>query len=268
VLKYTEGLSTPESVLYDAEQDRYLVSNINGGPAAADNNGYIAVLSPDGKLTQGKFIAGGVNKVKLDAPKGTGIVKGMLYVADITVVRKFDLHTGAPLGDIKVPGAMFLNDIAVSSDDKVYVSDSGLKPEGDGLGPAGTDAVYVIDKGKLKPIAKSKDLANPNGLAVVGHDLVVVAFGSDEAYRLNDKGQRQDVTKLPAGGLDGVIAIGDEILVSSWQGSSVFRGRLGGKFEVAIPGLKNPADIGYDTKRKRLLIPHFTENSVEVFDLP
>jgi sugar lactone lactonase YvrE len=268
VVKYTDGLSTPESVLYDAEQDRYLVSNINGSPVAADNNGYIAVLSPDGKLTQAKFIAGGVNKVKLDAPKGTGIAKGTLYVADITVVRKFDVHTGAPLGDIKIPGAMFLNDIVVSSDDKVYVSDSGLKPQGDGLGPAGADAVYVIEKGKVKTVAKSKDLGNPNGLAIVGNELVVVTFGSDEAYRLNDKGQKQDVTKLPGGGLDGIVVIGDELLVSSWQASAVFRGKLGGKFEVAVPGLKSPADIGYDTKRKRLLVPHFTENSVEVFDLP
>lgn len=267
-MRFTEGLSTPESVLYDSANDRYLVSNINGGPLEADNNGYIAELSPDGKVTQAKFIAGGVKNVKLDAPKGLGIAKGTLYVSDITVVRKFDAKTGAPQGDIKIPNATFLNDIAVSADDKIYVSDSGLKVGSQGLESNGGDGVYVIEKGKVRAIARTKELAGPNGLAVVGHDLVVVTFGSDEVYKLSDKGQKLDVTKLPAGGLDGVVPLGDELLISSWKASSVFRGKLGGKFEVAIPGLKSPADIGYDTKRKRLLVPHFTENSVEVFDLP
>jgi len=269
VVRFTEGLSTPESVLYDAARDRYLVSNINGGPAAADNNGYIAELSPDGKVIQAKFIAGGVKNVKLDAPKGMGISKGTLYVADITSVRKFDAKTGAPQGEIKFPKATFLNDIAISSDDKVYVSDSGLKPGKDGLEPDGSDAVYVIEKGKTKILAESKDLSGPNGLALVGAELVVATFGSDEIYKLGDKGEKTSVTHLPAGGLDGIVVLGgDELLVSSWKASAVFRGKLGGKFDVAVPELKTPADIGYDTKRKRLLVPHFMENTVEVFDLP
>src|SRR5450432_966827 len=88
VLRFTEGLATPESVLYDEAADRYLVSNINGKPTDIDDNGYITELSPDGKVTKQKFIAGGVNKVKLDAPKGLGLSGGILYVSDVTVVRK------------------------------------------------------------------------------------------------------------------------------------------------------------------------------------
>jgi len=268
VVRYAEGLSTPESVLYDAAGDRYLVSNINGGPASADNNGYIAELSPDGKVTQPKFIAGGLKNVKLDAPKGMGISKGILYVSDITVVRKFDAKTGAPKGEIKFPKATFLNDIAVSTDDKVYVSDSGLKVGKEGLEPDGSDAVYVIEKGKPKVLAESKDLSGPNGLAVVGQELLAVAFGSDELYKLGEKGAKTDVTHLPAGGLDGIVPVGDELLISSWKGSAVYKGKLGGKFEVAVPGLKSPADIGYDSKRKRILVPHFLDSTVEVFELP
>ena len=49
--RVTEGISTPESVLYDAAADRYLVSNINGKPVDADNNGYITEISGDGKVT-------------------------------------------------------------------------------------------------------------------------------------------------------------------------------------------------------------------------
>ena len=36
------GFATPESVLYDAQRDIYLVTNINGSPLAADGNGFIS----------------------------------------------------------------------------------------------------------------------------------------------------------------------------------------------------------------------------------
>ena len=267
VFHLTEGIATPESVLYDEANDRYLVSNINGKPDEADNNGYITEVSPDGKVTKEKFIAGGVGKVKLDAPKGTGISGGILYVSDISVVRKFDAKTGAPKGDIPVPGATFLNDLAVAKDGRVFVSDSGLKTGKAGFEPTGTDAVYVIEKGKLKTVAKSKDLGGPNGLLAVENGVLVVTFGSDELYRLDEKGAKQDSTKLPGGGLDGIAQAGDALLVSSWQASAVYRGTLGGKFELALGELKGPADIGFDSKRKRVLVPRFLESAVEAYDL-
>ena len=264
----TTGFATPESVLYDEVGDRYLVSNINGSPTAVDNNGYITEISPDGKVTKPKFIEGGVGKVKLDAPKGTGIAGGILYVSDITVVRKFDAKTGAPKGEIPVKDSVFLNDIAIAADGRVFVSDSGMKVGANGLEPAGGDAVYVIDKaGKVKPVAKMKELSAPNGLLLLDKKLVCVTLGADEAFSFDDKGAMQEVTHLPKGGLDGIVSVGDSLLISSWQGASVFRGKLGGTFEAVLHGVKAPADIGYDTKRNRVLVPHFTENSIEAFDL-
>jgi len=44
-------------VLYDAAGDRYLVSNINGAPDAADGNGYISELSPTARSRTPKLIA-------------------------------------------------------------------------------------------------------------------------------------------------------------------------------------------------------------------
>jgi hypothetical protein len=49
LLTISEGLAIPESVLYDAAADVYLVSNINGSPLEKDNNGYISIFTPDGK---------------------------------------------------------------------------------------------------------------------------------------------------------------------------------------------------------------------------
>ncbi len=267
VFRITEGIATPESVLYDEANDRYLVSNINGKPDAADNNGYISELSPDGKVLKEKFIVGGVGKTKLDAPKGTGISGGVLYVSDISVVRMFDLKSGAPKGEIPVPGATFLNDIAVAKDGRVYVSDSGIKAGAGGFEPTGTDAVYVIDKGKLKTVAKNKDLGGPNGVVVVDNGVLVNTFNSDEVYRLDDKGEKHDSTKLPTGGLDGMALVGGSLLVSSWKGSAIYRGSLGGKFEAALSGLGGAADFGFDSKRSRVLVPRFLDNAVEVYDL-
>jgi hypothetical protein len=265
VVKYT-GFATPESVLWDEQGDRYLVSNINGKPDGADNNGFISVLSPDGQVTTRKWIEGGKNKVTLNAPKGTAIVKGVLYVADISSVRMFDAKSGAPKGEIKIAGATFLNDVAAAPSGKVYVSDTGVKVGEKGFEPTGTDAVYVIERGKAKPVAKSTDLGRPNGLCATDMGLWVVTMGSGEMYRLDDKGARQDVVKLPKGSLDGINMIGpNTAIVSSWEGSAVFKGEVGGKFDVVLADQKTPADIGYDAKRKRVLIPHFMGDTVEAY---
>ncbi len=265
--KYT-GFATPESVLYDDANDRYLVSNINGKPTDADNNGFISVLAPDGAVTTLKWIEAGKNKVKLDAPKGMAIVKGVLYVADLSNLRMFDAKTGAPKGEIKIPGATFLNDVAAGPDGRVYVSDSGLKLGDKGFEPTGTDAIWVIDKGKAKPLAKSTDLGRPNGLLVTDKGVLVATFGSGELYRLDDKGAKQDTMKLPKGMLDGIVSVGgDTILVSSWEGSAVYRGKLGGTFEIVVAEQKSPADIGWDSKRSRVLVPHFMTDLVEAYDV-
>lgn len=262
------GFQTPESILYDDAADRYLVSNINGDTTKADNNGYISDVSPDGKLTAEKFIEGGKNKVTLNAPKGTGIANGVLYVADIDNVRMFDLKTGAPKGNVKIAGATFLNDIVVNADgSKVYVSDTGVKFGDKGPVPNGSDAIYVIEKGKAKALAKTKDLKGPNGLALVADQLWSVELLGNELYRLDEKGKMQDVTKLPKGMLDGIAVGADgQLLISSWEGSDVFKGAPKGEFKEAFANLKSPADIGFDKKRNRLLVPLFLDNSIEAWD--
>jgi hypothetical protein len=266
-VRFTGAFATPESVFYDEAADRYLVSNVNGKPYEADGNGFISVLSPDGTVTTPKWIAGGVKKAKLDAPKGMGIAQGILYVADITVVRRFDAKDGTPKGDIPIEGSTFLNDISTTPDGRVYVSDSGLKGGANGFEPTGTDAVYIIEKGKPRAIAKMKDLGNPNGLLATDTGVLVVTFGSGELYRLDNEGKRKDITPIPEGMLDGIVALEDSLLISSWKASAIYRGKLHGNFEVVVPNVKAPADIGFDKKRSRVLVPRFTEDVVEAYDL-
>src|SRR5689334_5070452 len=42
------GFKTPESVLYDARADVYLVSNIDGSPLGVDDSAFISRVRPDG----------------------------------------------------------------------------------------------------------------------------------------------------------------------------------------------------------------------------
>ena len=255
----TEGLQTPESVLYDADQDVYFVSNINGKPLDADNNGYILKVAPD-TLKGEKFIEGGKNNVTLNAPKGMALVGDTLYVSDMTTVRLFDRKSGAAKGEVKLPGATFVNDIA--SDGKtVYASDSGMDAKFEGTG---TDSVWQIDGNKAKKIASGKDLGRPNGLDVVDGKLWAVSFASNELYQI-DKGKKANVVKLPKGSLDGLVHLtGGDFLASSWESNSVFRGPAAGPFTEVVSNVKSPADIGYDTKRNVVLVPHFEENKVTV----
>jgi sugar lactone lactonase YvrE len=262
-LPITEGFATPESVLYVADQDVYFVSNINGEPLGADDNGYIAKIDPEtGKVTEGKWIDGAKDTVKLDAPKGMGIANGVLYVADINVVRKFDAKTGEPKGEVKIDGATFLNDIAVTADGGILVSDSGLDAK---FASTGTDAIYSIGADdKVKPLIKDKALAGPNGILAGDAGAVwAVTFGSGEVYAVDAKGKKAAGQKLPKGQLDGIVALdGGEYLISSWEGSAIYRGKPGGEWKAVVENVKSPADIGWDAKRKRILIPIFMGNSV------
>src|SRR5687768_12172618 len=63
-------LRGPESVLYDAAQDVYFISNLNGGLQTVDNNGFISRVTAETLEIDLKWIEGGAKGVRLDAPKG------------------------------------------------------------------------------------------------------------------------------------------------------------------------------------------------------
>jgi hypothetical protein len=262
------GFDTPESVLYDPTADVYLVSNIGGSPTDKDDNAFISRVDPTGKVEL-RWIDSAHSDVELDAPKGSAILGDLLYVADIDVVRMFDRTSGGTRGEIAIPGASFLNDVAASGD-TIWVTDTGVKAGAGGLEPSGTDAVYTIDTkdgNKVTKVVSGKELGNPNGIAVSGDRVAVVTFGSGEMYDLvqKDGGWSTDRhVKLPKGQLDGIVILGDRTLVSSWEGQAVYAVGADGKAAELFTGLEAPADIGFDTKRHRLLIPLFTKSSVTI----
>jgi streptogramin lyase len=265
------GFAEPESVLHDSVADVYLVSNLNGSPLDKDGNGFIARLLPSGDTVDMHWLGGGGNRGMLNAPKGMGIVADTLYVADIDVVRRFHRVTGAVLGEIPISGAVFLNDVATGADGSVYVTDMGLKMGAGRMEGSGTAAVHrILPGGRVQTLAKGDELGSPNGLVVDADGTVTVAgYTSGEVTRIAPNGTRTLIPTQRRGQLDGVVRVRDgTLLVSDWKRSAVYRLRPDGQPEIAVRDLPSPADIGYDARRNRLLVPLMTVNRVEAYALP
>ncbi len=263
------GFATPESVEYYAAEDVYLVTNINGSPLEADGNGYISKISPDGRVIDLKWIDGTKQGTRLNAPKGAAIDGKILYVADLDEVHLFELPGGKQIGSIKIEGSSFLNGITPGGGNSVYVTDSGLMGGEGGFVPSGTDAVYqVMANGKYKTIVKDMDMGRPNGILNHGNDFTIVTFGSGEIYLLDKMGGRKSMPTPPGGALDGLLRMDDEsYLISSWGGSAIYRLDKHGIYSTVVDSIDAPADLGYDNKRNRVLVPLFKQNKVLILPL-
>ena len=258
------GFVTPESVRYDAADDMYLVSNINGSPLEADDNGFISRVSPDGAVADLKWIDGASDDVTLNAPKGMAIAGDTLYVADLTVIRMFDRATGEPRGEVAVDGSTFLNDVASAADGSVYFTDTGMQAGPEGFAPSGTDAVYRLNEGAVEKLAEGDDLLRPNGVAIRNGEVWVVTFGGNQLYRVAG-GAKSSEFELPTGALDGLEFLPDgSALVSSWEAQAVYRQGTDGMMTTVVSDVQSPADIGYDSQRSRVLIPLMELNALHI----
>jgi len=268
-----QGFLTPESVLHDSAQDIYFVSNINGSPTAKDNNGFISRVKPDGAVENLKFIEGGRSGTVLNAPKGLALQGDTLWVADIDVVRAFNAKTGAPIDSVSLSklGAVFLNDLVVTSTGALYITDTGIRFDdvGNVLHP-GPDRLFRIGPDHTVTVAVRGDtLGRPNGIALdpVGKRFVIVESGGKSVLAWKPEDRAPSVIAKGPGGFDGVVIAGPHLLISSWTDSTVSSYETGQEVKV-VTGVPSPADIGYDAKRNRVLVPIFTGNRVEIWQLP
>lgn len=267
VIDSLAGLASPESFLYDAERDQYLVSSINGSIPAQDDNGFISRFNPvDGSVTTLKWIDGASPNVTLHSPKGMAIQGDRLFVADLSVVRVFNINTGAFVANIPIQGATFLNDLTVGSDGFIYGTETALTPVNGTLTATGNEFIYKInpDGYAVTIVVKTPDLDQPNGIITVGPDFMVASRGpSKKLYRVSAAGVISNVRQLPGAILDGIVRLPDgNLAVSSWETSTVYLVPADNSdVRPLISGLLRPAaDMGYDTKRNKLLLPLLQAN--------
>jgi sugar lactone lactonase YvrE len=252
-LKWKSEATLPvsESVAFDSKNNVLYVSCIDGKPEEKDGKGYIGKVSPDGKVIAAQWVSG------LDAPKGLGIFKDNLYVADVTKIVTISIPTGKITSSVEVPGSKFLNDIAVDSKGNVYASDTQ------------TGKIHVLKDGKVDVFFESAEFKGVNGVLCVGNEFYIVDFATGTFYKLTaDK--KLSVVGKTAEGADGIVPIGNnEYLVSSWHGE-VYLVNAKGESKKLIDTKEekiNAADIEYDAKTKTLYVPTFFANGVSAYTL-
>lgn len=244
----TDGLITPESVLYDSESDIIYVSNINGDPTEKDGNGFISILEPGGKIKTLKWVTG------LSAPKGMAIYKGKLYVSDIDELVEIDIKKGKIRNKYKADGAVFLNDVAACMNDMIFVSDTR------------TAKIYALNDGKINVWFDGKPLEAPNGLMTEHGKLYV---GDNNIYEIDIPSKKTTLLVKDAGGVDGLEKNNDgDFVFSNWPGR-IFIQKDGKTIKLLDTTAEesNTADLDYDLKHDLVLVPTFFKNQVIAYKI-
>ncbi|MGB0513646.1 MAG: hypothetical protein ACPGJE_02255 [Wenzhouxiangellaceae bacterium] len=255
-----EGLSEPEAVHFDAEQDVYFVSNFNGD-AAGDANGFISRIGPNGEIEELEFMTG-TSEFPLHGPRGMRIVNEVLWVADADGLHGFDRRSGNHLEFIDfsdhAPG--FLNDVEADSAGVLYLTDTG------------NARLFSVENGQITVLASDALDSPPNGIVwfspVAGFVLGPWGDGLDlKAWRPAD-GALVEIGRLPEGGnIDGLEEYDGRLILASQVDQAIWSWRDSDAVKLFnTPG--RPADIGIDSRRGRIAIPYIALDRVELWALP
>ena len=249
------GLANPESVVYDPRLNLLYVSNVNGGPNDKDGNGYISLVSMDGRIINEKWVTG------LNGPKGLALSGTTLYTADIDELVAIDVDHGRITDKYKVDDAKFLNDVAAAPNGDVYVSDMLA------------NRIHVLSGGNFTIWIESDDLEAPNGLDVVGDDLILGAWGvmTDgfatavpghlKRISIQDKSISSIGDGSPVGNLDGVEVDKDGgFYVTDWMNGKLFHISSTGEVKELLSLKQGSADHEFIIEKDLMFIPMMNDN--------
>jgi sugar lactone lactonase YvrE len=247
-----------ESISYDEERDLYVVVNAGIAQDVIPNDGYVSLVNPDGTVHTLKWIGVNRNGLTLNHPLGSDIANGLLFVADINVIRWFDMRTGFPAGSVEVEGATFINDIEVDDDGVIWATQT-REPF----------RLYRIEDGDTEVVVEGEPLNLPNGVAFDNDgDIVVVNIGDNNVLTFTPRGRLRDTEQAVDAGNDGLVVTEDGTkFVSSVRQGTVSRIRPGEPAEIIAYGIPSAASMAYDSKRHRLLIPMNDWNAISFVDI-
>ena len=238
----------PESVLFDAKGNLLFVSNIDGDSKEKDGKGHISKIGTDGKIIDLTWVSG------LNAPKGMASKGNMLYVADVDAVVGIDIPSAMVIKRVEIPGAKFLNDLAMDEAGTLFVSDSE------------TGIIHEISDVKPKPLITGR--TRPNGVLWFNKKLYFADAGA--LYSYEKDGNHIEIARGMERSTDGIEPYENgRFIVSSWVGAIYLvspNGQVKELLNTKDNGI-NTADIGYDKKKKILYVPTFNSNRVVAYKI-
>ena len=214
----------------------------------------------------------------LNEPLGSDIVNGILYLADrdggtnpndpvVSVVRKFNMQTGMPAGEIRVEKSNGFNDIEVADDGTIYATQTGA---GGQTPDATTWQVWKITPaGAASIFVQGAPLRQPNGIAIDPQgNIVVVNIGNDDVLTFSPDGKLLKTEKAAQPGNDGLVIMKDGTkYVSSVMQGGVSRIRPNQPAELIAQNIPNPASMCYDAGANQLVIPMNANNGLAFIPL-
>jgi DNA-binding beta-propeller fold protein YncE len=256
------GFDLPESVSYDDATQSFFVSNLGTNPTDKDGNGFISRLDARGNLTELKWVTG------LNAPKGTAIADGKLYVTDIDQLVVIDIASRIIVNRYPGKGAKFLNDPAVAPDGRVFVADTFA------------NAIYVLDNGGLQTWRQDPSLMGPNGLLVRDGTLIVAELGDvSQGFENIKPGTVKQIdlaTKAisdfgppaPLAPLDGIEDDGEGgVMVTDNPGGRLLDIKAGEPPVVIGTLAPGAADFEWVPSMNLLVVPQMQQNEIVAYSL-
>lgn len=280
-VKVFGAIYSAESCSYDAERGVIVVPNRGVPQNVRANDAWISFINHDGSVHTARWI--GVQSpaerprltpaLVLNEPFGSDIARGMLYVADrdggtraddpsVAVIRRFDLRTGVPAGEMRVEGAPWLNDIEVGDDGVIYATQTG--DFGDNPDPATWRVWKIAPDGTASVFVQGAPLRQPNGVALDPQGNVVVAnMGNAEVLTFSPAGRLVKTENAAQAGSDGLVIMPDGTkYVSSVTQGGVSRMRPGAPAELIARNVPSAASMCYDAGANQLVIPMNPNNGL------
>jgi hypothetical protein len=281
------SIYSAESCSYDPDRGLIVVPNRGVPQNVQTNNAWVSFLNHDGSVHTARWI--GVQNpgearstltppLVLNEPYGSDIANGTLYLADrdggtspsdpsIAVIRKFNMKTGAPAGEIKVEKAPWFNDIEVADDGTIYATVTGTG--GQTPDPSSWQVWRVGADGAASIFVQGAPLRQPNGIAIDGKGNIVVAnMGTDEILTLSKDGKVLTTERAAQTGSDGLVIMPDGTkYVSSVQNGGVSRIRPGQPAELIARNIPSAASMCYDAGANQLVIPMNPNNGLSFVSL-